>query len=257
MDSRFNFSSNSLFIIYKSLKNNQESQSNQKLSELSETKTFQLDLSLRLVRFSELLDNGISTMEFGYKGGPYEINLRDILFWCELLISPKTGFYFKFKGFMVNFDYFLLTLYECMKLVYYQRMRCEQDKLFIRNAFSSVFECDSDNLHSISEDVGIYWNCEKIYFNDKVLHREAEPLNFQKSVEHLPLLLGTQRETLKNLIECVHMEKPVLLCGSTDTGKTKIIGTLCCLSNQMYNSENIDDSVTGNFEQVIQLNIHK
>lgn len=210
-----------------------------------------LDLSLRVVRFSELLDNGLSSMEFGYKGGPFEINLRDVLFWCNLLINPETGFAMKHVEFEKNFDNFLLTLYERMKLVYCQRMRTEQDKLFVRNAFETVFQCDSNYLNAISEDVSLYWTNEKIYLNDIALQRDAQPLHFQKPLECSPLLLESQRGILKNLIECVHIEKPVLLCGSTDTGKTKIVDSLCCISDQKCNLDNIDDSVTGSFQQVI------
>lgn len=43
------------------------------------------DLAEKMVKFSEILDNGITNLEFGLKGGPFEINLRDILRWCELL----------------------------------------------------------------------------------------------------------------------------------------------------------------------------
>lgn len=244
-------SSSNLFDIYKSLKQ----QNNEEISSENGQNSCPIivfDLSMRLVRFSELLDNGISTMEFGYKGGPFEINLRDILFWCDLLISPKTGFIVKnVQSFIKNFDNFLLTLYERMKLVYYQRMRCDQDKQFIRNAFATIFQCDSDYLNSISEDVGLYWTNDRIYINDIVLERDSQPLHFHKPLDSIPLMLETQREILKNLIECVHIEKPVLLCGSTDTGKTKMIDALCNISNQICNLDNIDDSVTGSFQQVI------
>ncbi|XP_037827489.1 midasin [Lucilia sericata] len=250
-------SSKNLFDIHRSIKQNQEDLSElDMITDQNECLVPEFDLSLRLVRFSEILDNGITTMEFGYKGGPFEINLRDILFWCDLLISPQTGFTVKHaQSFRRNFDNFLLTLYERMKLVYYQRMRCEQDKQFIRNTFETVFKCNSEYLNAISEDVGLYWTNERIYINDITIDRDTQPLHFQKPMECTPLILETQRETLKNLVECVHVEKPVLLCGSTDTGKTKIIDTLCFISNQMCNLDNIDDSVTGSFQQ-IDLNRH-
>lgn len=209
------------------------------------------DLPLRMVRFSELLDHGIANMEFGYRGGPYEINLRDILFWCDLLISSHTGFSFNPDGFVENFDNFLQTLYEKMKLVYSQRMRSDQDKLFIRNAFENVFKCESEERNFKSEDIGMYWTSERIYFNDITLDRNDQSFNFQNTFKSSPLLLESQGEILKNLVECIHMSKPILLCGSTDTGKTKMIDTICSLSNQMCHLDNIDDTVTGSFQQVI------
>lgn len=233
-----------LFDIFKQLKN-------KNMPENGSMQDVSFDLSLRLVRFSETLDRGISNMEFGYRGGPYEINLRDILRWCDLLIGPQTGFSVqKQVTFQQNFEHFLLVLYERMKLVYYQRMRCEQDKQYIRTTFANIFQCDVDYLNEISEDISLYWTQDKIYINDIVLDRDMRPTRSPKNDDFAPLLLASQREALKNVIECVHMEKPVLLCGSTDSGKTKIIHALCQLSNQVCNTDNIDDSVTGSFQQV-------
>ncbi|XP_037888619.1 midasin [Glossina fuscipes] len=244
-----------LFDAYDALKNNQL------LTNLdSSDLTLTFDLALKMVRFSELLDRGLLAMEFGYKGGPYEINLRDILRWCDLLIHPQTCYCPQpGKTFVECFDEFLLTVYERMKLVYYQRMRCAADKAFIRNAFAQVFKCDVDHLNSQSEDVALYWTSQKIYLNDIVISRESanktQSLHSLQGKQFSPLLLTSQREVLKNIIECVHMEKPVLVCGPTDAGKTKVIDVLCTLTNQVCNTDAIDDSVTGSFQQ-IDLNRH-
>ncbi|KAH8280488.1 hypothetical protein KR018_008600 [Drosophila ironensis] len=217
------------------------------------------DLAARLVRFSEQLDRGVASMEFGYKGGPYEFNLRDILRWCDLLHNPKTGYIMANKDvtFRKAFHSFLLTLYERMQLVYYQRMRCDQDKLYIRNAFSTVFQCNADELNAVSEDVALYWTADKVYLNDVVLEREQNDV-LELPTRHEgqgPLLLDCQRQVLKQIVEAVQMEKPLLLCGSTDSGKTKLIDALCVLSNRLCNTDIVDDSVTGSFQQ-IDLNRH-
>ncbi|TDG46488.1 hypothetical protein AWZ03_007049 [Drosophila navojoa] len=229
------------------------------LSKEQKAAEVEFDLAARLVRFSEQLDRGVASMEFGYKGGPFEFNLRDILRWCDLLHNPETGFLMRAEesSFQVAFEQFLLTLYERMQLVYYQRMRCDQDKLYIRNAFASVFNCNAEQLNGIAEDVAIYWTADKVYLNDVVLQRSQLPLGgtVQQRQEQAPLLLGTQRQLLKQIVETVHMEKPLLLCGATDSGKTKLIDALCVLSNNVCNSDNIDDSVTGSFQQ-IDLNRH-
>ncbi|XP_017069300.1 midasin [Drosophila eugracilis] len=222
----------------------------------SESNSF--DLAARLVRFSEQLDRGVLTMEFGYKGGPYEFNLRDILRWCDLLHNPKTGYILASSpsSFQSAFKNFLLTLYERMQLVYYQRMRCDQDKMYIRNVFSTVFQCDAEQLNQVSDDVALYWTADRVYLNDVVLEREqADVLDLVTRQEQAPLLLDSQRQLLKQIVEAVHMEKPLLLCGSTDSGKTKLIDTLCVLSNRLCNTDIIDDSVTGSFQQ-IDLNRH-
>jgi len=219
----------------------------------SSCKSDSFDLGARLVRFSEQLDRGVASMEFGYKGGPYEFNLRDILRWCDLLHNPQTGYILGASpsSFQAAFKDFLLTLYERMQLVYYQRMRCDQDKSYIRNVFSTVFLCDAEYLNQVSNDVALYWTADKVYLNDVVLSRkQADVLDLVNRQEQSPLLLDSQRQQLKQIIETVHMEKPLLLCGSTDSGKTKLIDALCVLSNRLCNTDIIDDSVTGSFQQV-------
>lgn len=219
----------------------------------SSCKSDSFDLGARLVRFSEQLDRGVASMEFGYKGGPYEFNLRDILRWCDLLHNPQTGYILGASpsSFQAAFKDFLLTLYERMQLVYYQRMRCDQDKSYIRNVFSIVFLCDAEYLNQVSNDVALYWTADKVYLNDVVLSRkQADVLDLVNRQEQSPLLLDSQRQQLKQIIETVHMEKPLLLCGSTDSGKTKLIDALCVLSNRLCNTDIIDDSVTGSFQQV-------
>ncbi|KAH8389019.1 hypothetical protein KR200_005635 [Drosophila serrata] len=220
--------------------------------------TNDFDLAARLVLFSEQLDRGVASMEFGYKGGPYEFNLRDILRWCDLLHNPQTGYIMAKKSTLRQaFHDFLLTLYERMQLVYYQRMRCDQDKLYIRNVFSAVFQCDAEQLNAISEDVALYWTADKVYLNDVVLQREQGDIldMATRQEQEPPMLLDSQRQLLKQIVETVHMDKPLLLCGSTDSGKTKLIDALCVLSNRACNTDIIDDSVTGSFQQ-IDLNRH-
>jgi len=125
-----------------------------------------------------------------------------------------------------------------------------QDKLYIRNAFANVFNCNAEQLNDIAEDVALYWTADKIYLNDVVLQREQVAFGAAQRQEQAPLMLSTQRQLLKQIVETVHMEKPLLLCGATDSGKTKLIDALCVLSNRVCNSDNIDDSVTGSFQQV-------
>lgn len=215
------------------------------------------DCCERMVTFSERIDNGISNLEFGYKGGPYEVNLRDILRWCDLLSNDQTGFKLTAtsENLDENYNKFMLTLFEKMKLVYCHRMRTDVDQAYIRRAFGDAFVCDVEELERKSNDVCLFWNENNVYLNDVVLstnNDEANPLNRTKSA---PLMLTGQRELLKALAECVIMEMPVILCGPSDSGKTKLVDVICTLSNRFCNVDTIDDSVTGSFQQ-IDLNRH-
>ncbi|XP_055528540.1 midasin [Wyeomyia smithii] len=221
-----------------------------------EAHAVRFDLCERMVQFSEILETGISNLEFGYKGGPFEANLRDILRWCELLCSERVGFLPKrMTSGPASLQRFLLVLFEKMKLVYYQRMRTDVDKKYILTAFARVFSCDAFELEQRSQDISVYWTDEKLYLGDLVIEKSKQPSDDSNHIPLLvttasPLLLSSQIESLKCVAECSQLEKPVILCGPSDCGKTKIIQLLTTLSDQFCNVDTIDDSVTGSFQQL-------
>lgn len=176
------------------------------------------DLAKRLVAFSEQLDDGITNSEFGHKGGPFEVNLRDILRWCELLHNEKTGFLTSKHELNVEnaFADFMLVLYEKMKLVYYVRMRTDIDKAFIRNKFAEIFDCDVELLEKKSCDVSLYWNDDRVYLNDIEIPKSTTDELMLSQTTSSALLLTSQLEVVKSLAECVINKKPIVLCGSTD-----------------------------------------
>ncbi|XP_031637557.1 midasin [Contarinia nasturtii] len=224
----------------------------------TETATI-FDCCERMVSFSEKLDEGITNLEFGYKGGPYEVNLRDILRWCELLSSKISGFIVQHTSeevtILERYNNFMLILYEKMQLVYCHRMRTDTDKQYIRNVFGEVFHCNADQLEKLSCDISFYWNDEFVHFNDVRLSRAGQQSTITNVSKMAPLMLNNQRQLIKALGESVLMETPVILCGPSDSGKTKLVDILCTLSNHYCNIDTIDDSVTGTFQQV-DLNRH-
>lgn len=183
-----------------------------------------LDLCQRMVAFSERIDSAIANFEFGFKGGPFEVNLRDILRWCDFISNDKTGFRVPetTDDSAQSVSAFLLVLYEKMKLVYYQRMRTDPDKAFIRNAFGEVFACDPEQLERQSQDISLYWTDEAVYLGDLRLDtsdRDAEATRavaVPRTKPTTPLVLSAQLEVLRSLAECLILEKPVILCGPTD-----------------------------------------
>uniref|UniRef100_A0A182PZR4 Midasin n=1 Tax=Anopheles farauti TaxID=69004 RepID=A0A182PZR4_9DIPT len=223
------------------------------------------DLAERMVLFSERLETGLANLEFGYKGGPFEANLRDILRWCELFFSESCGFVVPLQQDLSRErvrQRLLVVLFEKMKLVYYQRMRAELDKRYIVTAFSEVFQCDGDELERISQDIGLYWTDDKLYLGDIVLRKHAarengddltlDAIKAQPSVPaggNVTLVLASQLELLKSVTECVQLEKPVILCGPSDCGKTKLIALHSTLADAYCQVDTIDDSVTGSFQQ--------
>lgn len=179
------------------------------------------DLCTAMVAFTESLDAGIGNFEFGYKGGPFEVNLRDILRWCEFCSSAVSG-----VAPTAEAADFLRTVYEKMKLVYCQRMRTPADTAYIRAAFERHFGCDAEELERRSRDIALFWTDSAVYLDDircatvqaagatgQAAETDVKP---RSNVSAVPLLLSSQREVLKNMAECMIMQKPVILCGPTD-----------------------------------------
>lgn len=177
------------------------------------------DLCGAMVAFTEALDAGIGNFEFGYKGGPFEVNLRDILRWCEFLSGAGTGVA---PG--ADAAHFMRTVYEKMKLVYCQRMRTPADTAYVRAAFGRHFGCDAEELERRSRDVALFWTDSAVYLDDIRCATQPPTLGAAAQTDvkprsngsAVPLLLSSQREVLKNMTECMIMQKPVILCGPTD-----------------------------------------
>lgn len=186
------------------------------------------DLDRKLVEFSEKLDKAISELKFGYKGGPFEVNLRDILRWCDFVSNSMTGFKMNQSSFsndvQSKYSNFMLVLYEKMKLVYAERMRTDEDRQFIREIFASTFNgCNVNELEQLSTDICFYWTNENIYMADLCI--STNPYNLFEKI-HRPqnktmslIMLQSQKEKLKYLVECTMQAKPVILCGPTDRYK--------------------------------------
>jgi midasin len=212
----------------------------------------EFQLLSRMVTFSERLESAMTNLEFGYKGGPFEANLRDILRWCKLVTNEKTGFDVRQLNEDKRFELqdLLLVLLEKMKPIYCQRMRSESDVSAVLNIFGAVFECDVEALNQDSKAVSFYWNDTDVFFNDIQWSRiDGAEDKFNSTTHKHSIILSSQVESLKNVVECVMMEKPVILCGSSDCGKTKIIDTFCSIFNKNLYLDTIDDSVTGSFQQ--------
>lgn len=215
-----------------------------------------LDLPQKMVDFSSELEKGIASFEFGHRGGPFEINLRDILQWCDFLLNPLTGFRFDVKlSREGNLKSFNQIIFEKMNLVYLRRMRTEEDKTYIHQSYAKHFNVATDELDKIANSVSFYWTDNAVYINDIKVDKSTYDTVVAKKVKRSPLILSSQLMLLRDLSECLLLAKPVLLCGPTDSGKTKSIDVICSILINNYEVDTIDDSVTGSFQQM-DLNRH-
>jgi midasin (ATPase involved in ribosome maturation) len=81
------------------------------------------------------------------------------------------------------------------------------------------------------------------------MSKESVDDKFNSATHKRSIVLSSQIESLKNVVECVILEKPVIFCGPSDCGKTKIIDTFCSIFNKNLYLDTIDNSVTGSFQQ--------
>lgn len=215
-------------------------------------------LAEKMVAFSSDLEKGVANFEFGHRGGPFEINLRDILQWCDFLLNPQTGFTFDRRGDVLQEDEierFNQVTFEKMNLVYSRRMRTEEDNAFIREAYARHFSVDTQRLDEIAKAVSFYWTDEAIYINDIRIEKATYDAVLANKIRKAPLILSSQLMLIRDLSECLLLAKPVLLCGPTDSGKTKAIDVVSTMLNNNYEVDTIDDTVTGSFQQM-DLNRH-
>lgn len=175
------------------------------------------DLCTSIVAFTENLDAGIGNFEFGLKGGPFEVNLRDILRWCEFLSNEATGVSLQSAATPLPFAEFMRVVYEKMKLVYWQRMRTPADKAFIVNAFQRHFRsCDAVALERDARDISLYWSDKALFLDDVQCSLASVQQDMKTRANAAAVLLRSQRGILKSMVECMVLQKPVILCGPTD-----------------------------------------
>jgi midasin len=143
--------------------------------------------------------------------------------WCKLLTNEKTGFEAKWlDGDKSLLRDFMLVLFEKMKLVYCQRMRSESDVTAILNIFGNVFECVTEALNQESKAVSFYWNDTDVYLSDIQWFRvEGADDKFNSATHKHSIILSSQVESLKNVVECVMMEKPVILAAQATAENQK------------------------------------
>lgn len=201
---------------------------------------FPFDVIEKMIQFSEQLDTCLAKLECGYKGGPFEANLRDLLRWLEFFAQSSKD--------CQSAEESIEILFEKMKLVYVERMRTDHDHQFIVGLFSAVFEVNGSKLLEKANDFGVFWTDSQLFINDLTVDR----LEYEFSQQNLKptLLLDNQYGAIKNLIECAQMQKPVIVSGPSNCGKTKLIDAFAAIKDVNLVVDIIEDSVTGNFQQV-------
>ncbi|KYG50000.1 hypothetical protein M433DRAFT_20934 [Acidomyces richmondensis BFW] len=189
----------------------------------------------QVIRFVERLDLEVAQLRrYGANGGPWEFNLRDIIRWCTLMVSEKG----------------LLKAgnpRDFANLLFMQRFRSSTDRAFVIHLFELIFKDvpqRSDLFSSISPSflqLGL-----ATLDRDHIEGYNVEGFALPKHPELF--------RTVESVMLCVQQSWPVVLVGSSGSGKTSLLESLAAavgqpLTTVAMNSETDAMDFIGGYEQ--------
>ncbi|XP_063385869.1 midasin [Cydia fagiglandana] len=199
------------------------------------------DILHRIVQFNCKIGHEITELQsWAHRGGPWEMNLRDIQRWCEALIEEQNNGNDPLPGKFVD-------------MLYVNRMRTTEDKEKMIQSYDEFFspeyprsdsspQFDATDKRIIIGDVAIDRNIEKGFKNRRSLETNLQ-------------VLRNQLPTLKALAQSVKMNWLSILVGPTATGKSSIVQILADLTGNdlqvlpVTSAMDVSD-LLGGFEQV-------
>ncbi|XP_068698835.1 midasin-like [Montipora foliosa] len=177
--------------------------------------------------------------KWGRKGSPWELNLRDVFRWCDLLINHQSPGFWEPGQFV--------------RLIYCDRMRTIKDKQMVVKLFKSVFD---SVVHR--EDI---WNIRPSFHitpsHVQVGHSwlaRCSSVN-QVSANARPLqVLHHSLPAMESLMKCLEMNWMAILVGSRSCGKTSLVHLIAQLTGNKLevlamNSAMDTTELLGGFEQ--------
>lgn len=137
----------------------------------------------KMIEFNKRITSELEQHKFGYKGAPWEFNLRDMVRWCEVLMYQ----YKKENEFKPE---------SLVGLIYSNRMRTFEDKEYVKSVFQEIFKTE------ITGDTPVpYVTEENIFVGDVSLQREITGCNVNVlRQEPTSLMLRSQFGVLRSLM---------------------------------------------------------
>ncbi|EFA84854.1 type A von Willebrand factor domain-containing protein [Heterostelium album PN500] len=192
----------------------------------------------KMIEFNRVLHHdSMVDPKFGRKGSPWEFNLRDIFRWCDLVVADSEH--------LANYGRFV-------DLIYLQRMRTKEDRLYIQSLYNRLFaenpmDFEDQSLPQFS------LTPQYVQIGKSLVHRKQQHSDIANSnnLQVLQRLLNP----LESILKCIEMGWMSILIGSTSTSKTSSIRLLAQLTgNTLYefsmNSSVDTTELLGGFEQV-------
>lgn len=238
------------------------------MSPLSATLQFHAPLSdigrqyvCSMVRFVFRLQTEVSShTSFGVDGSPWEFNLRDLIRWIEFTLTlyqlctvsaPNTTYFWTMLDPMQDHR-FTYILNEGGYLLFVSRFRSSEDREKVCQLFSCCFGFPLE-VYQPSGDSVVLFSVESVSTKDSqgLLCNHYRDIS---SSPESPRLRGSLRKVLEMLSFSVNLQWPVLLVGSTGSGKRRSVRKLAemsghrlvetCVTNSTDSTE-----LLGSFEQ--------
>ncbi|KAG2468110.1 MDN1 protein, partial [Polypterus senegalus] len=193
----------------------------------------------KMVSFNNKLVHAVSKeKKWGYKGAPWEFNLRDIFRWCQLMQTDQSPGYYD-PG-------------QHVWLVYADRMRTTFDKEQIVSVFKEVFG-EEFNIYIGSRQFHI--TPHQVQVGYSILSRKG-PASVSSNTQ-LSLLHQTL-QPLESVMKCIQMGWMVILVGPAASGKTSLVQLISLLSGHKLkvmamNSAMDTTELLGGFEQIYSM----
>ncbi|CAK1584663.1 unnamed protein product [Parnassius mnemosyne] len=207
----------------------------------SQYPTLPKDVLHRIVKFNCKVAHEITEIQsWGHRGGPWEMNLRDIQRWCEALLADKNAGNIVSPGKFVD-------------MLYINRMRTIEDKHLMAKSYDEIF-CPEYPRSATNPQFDI--NDEEIIFGDVKLKRNKDKtFKNRRALQSNSLILRNQMPTLKAVAQNINMNWLTILVGATSTGKSSIVQILADLAGHnlhvvpVTSAMDVSD-LLGGFEQV-------
>jgi midasin len=189
------------------------------------------DIIHKIIAFNERVKHEIMDLNmFGFRGAPWEFNLRDILRWLTLIHEEKA--------------------HPCdfLNMLYVHRMRTKEDRQHLRNLFEELFAPIPQHvlhapMYRVTENylvIGSSTYRRKLPNNNNAACLELRPSNLS---------------IVESLLKCVKTNAMPLLVGPTFSGKTSLVRLLASLCGETLVELSLTPAIDclellGGFEQV-------
>ncbi|KAK8382570.1 hypothetical protein O3P69_015426 [Scylla paramamosain] len=197
------------------------------------------DIVTKMVQFNEVITSEIQVQGlWDQLGGPWDLNLRDMFRWCEIILKNQSPDYYN-PG-------------EYVSLIYADRMRTKEDKKSVLHLYDRIFGEGYPSYQSI----GRYnITAREIQIGHAVINRNFDGDKSEEDNTGDLYLMKNQLPVMESLVHCINMNWMALLVGESGTGKTCLVKLLARLTGQrlLTLTVNSDMDVTellGGFQQM-------